>query len=105
MPNCIDSDGGTSLTTVFKTKKCGHVFHEVCLYTWLHTLLKTYSAGTCLKFRQFLMIPHNEMYTDMAQVDLDLEIVVIRPDMDRLYHALYQELMINGGYTRISHTL
>ena len=24
----------------------------------------------------------------MAQVDLDLEIVVIRPDMDRLYHAL-----------------
>ena len=82
-------------TSIVQTATCAHVFHELCLYTWVTTQLATRHA-TCPMCRHVLVHNPNTATTMLAEVSerleaLEREVEGVYEQMRRLWQMVPME--------------
>lgn len=92
----IDDTDESSRTSIIKIEACGHIYHELCLSTWLETQLDNAADGTCPECRQTLVqaeepigaLSHIEQVLEQSLESLNALLL----ESETRYKVLYSEI-------------
>jgi len=76
-------------TSIIQTEACAHVFHELCLYTWVNIQLAMRHA-TCPMCRHVLVNNPNTATMMLAEVRERLE--DLEREVEELYEIMYEQM-------------